>query len=324
MARLTNICFTINNPGDAPIPFDVAKMHYLVYQREIGESGTIHYQGYVELKSATRLAGIKTLLGHLGAHLAQRRGTAKQASDYCKKDDTRAPGHEFIEHGEMKETNPGQRTDIIAFKDAVRAGKRKRELIDDFPMILCRYPRFYDTCRQAERPRRTNENKLEVILLIGPPGCGKTRAVYNKFDAVYQELWTMPISAGSMWFDTYDLQKYVLLDDFAGKVNHFPLTSLLQILDRYPCLVPVKGAFVWWMPNRIYVTTNIYPRDWYGWDDRKIQYRSLSRRFTRVYDFYRHQADPPVGAPRHQPPQSPGEAWMREERPETVETWELE
>lgn len=324
MSRLTNFVFTINNPLMEAIEFNPERMHYLVYQREISESGTPHFQGYCELKTATRFNGIRILLGSDSVHIEQRRGTSREASDYCQKDDTRAPGYVPHVFGEMKETNPGARNDIAAFRDAVVSGKRKRDVEEEFPGILCRYPRYYDTLRGLTRP--TREHELEVILLIGPPGCGKTRAVYHKFANVQDELWEMPISGTTLWFDTYDLHKYVLLDDFAGAVNHFTLTSLLKILDRYPVQVPVKGAHVWWMPNKIYITTNIYPRAWYKWDDREVQYAALARRITRVYDFYRHRADqldPPVGeAPPHgHPVSTTGESWMKEERPTAIAEW---
>ncbi len=85
---IKNICFTINNPGeDDKVLFDPTIMLYLVYQLEVSESGTPHFQGYMELTKAKCLNSIKTMLDCQHAHIETRHknSTAKQASDYCKK-----------------------------------------------------------------------------------------------------------------------------------------------------------------------------------------------------------------------------------------------
>ncbi len=90
MAEYRAVCFTLNNPSD-PIPFDVEKMEYLVYQREVGVNGTPHFQGYCEFKTKKRLAAVKELLGNR-CHIERRFGTQEQAIRYAKKEDTRVAG----------------------------------------------------------------------------------------------------------------------------------------------------------------------------------------------------------------------------------------
>jgi len=284
MARLTNVCFTLNNPGPDPIPFDVEKMHYLVYQREEGQNGTEHYQGYCEFTSALRHNPIKALLGGDRVHIERRRGSAQAAADYCKKGETRMEGETPYEYGEMKVTAPGKRNDLEAFKDEVMSGtKRKRDLIEDHAGTLARYPKFYDTLTSLNRPARVED--LQVILHIGDTGLGKTRKVMDDHRDD-PDFYIAPLSNGTTWFDTYDRHATVLLDDFAGKASHTTLVSLLRLLDRYPVLVPTKGSHTWWLPNKIYVTTNVLPKDWYSWENRGEQYRALARRFTKVILFY--------------------------------------
>jgi len=77
----------------------------------------------------------------------------------------------------------------------------------------------------------------------------------------------------------------VLIDDFSGAASHIRLQNLLRITDRYPMSVPVKGGFVNWAAQRIYITTNIHPRAWYDWSTREEQYTALVRRFTTVVYF---------------------------------------
>ncbi len=274
------VVFTWNNP-DGALYFDPEKMEYLVYQEEIGASGTYHFQGYCELKNRTRMAAIKELLGGPTVHIERRRGTQAEAIAYCKKDDTRIIHTEPYEEGTPR--HQGKRIDLEGFKEAVMHGERKRHLVDDHFGILARYPKFYATLTELNRPRRSSD--LTVTLLYGETGTGKTRHVVDRFGD-NPEFWRTPINNGTPWFDGYDGHTIVLFDDFAGAANHFTLNSLLQLLDRYPIQVPTKGSHTWWMPNEVFITTNILPKDWYKWENRGEQYKALARRISKVLVYF--------------------------------------
>jgi len=258
-------------------------MSYLVYQLEQGENGTIHWQGYVEFKRQTRLTTAKNLLGSNTIHLEARRGTGQEASNYCQKDDSRVQGSVPIILGVIRLPTPGKRNDLLEFKDAVKNGKRKRDLVDNHYGTLARYPKFYNTLTLMNRPRTIEAP--QVILLIGEPGLGKTRYVYERHLAD-DELYVAPLSNGTPWYDEYDGHEAVLLDDFSGSSSHMQLVTLLRLIDRYPVMVPTKGAHCWFQPRTIYITTNILPKDWYKWEDRGVQYLALARRFSKVILFY--------------------------------------
>lgn len=78
--------FTLNNPTEEEEAFirslDDAKerdehaIQYIIYGEEIGESGTRHYQGYVEFSKRVRLSGCRKIFSR--AHWERRRGTALQ------------------------------------------------------------------------------------------------------------------------------------------------------------------------------------------------------------------------------------------------------
>ncbi len=279
MARFRNVCFTLNNPDDM-IMFDDS-MQYLVYQEEIGESGTYHFQGYCEFKEQTRLAAVKAVLGGDSVHIERRRGTAQQAIAYCKDEAKRVPHTQPYEDGTPNQQ--GKRLDLEGFKDEVMGGAKLRDVLDEHFGIIARYPKFYQTLTLLHRPVRTTE--LEVSLFIGDTGLGKTRTVMDQYGAD-TSFYRTPFNNGTMWFDGYDGHTAVLLDDFAGASSHVTLCTLLQLLDRYPLLVPTKGGHTWFMPDKIFVTTNVYPKDWYKWENRGEQYKALARRFHKVRLFY--------------------------------------
>ncbi len=279
-SRMRNVCFTLNNP-DCLIDFNPEEMRFLIYQEEISESGTYHFQGYCEFERAVNLNTAKTLLGGPTVHLEPRRGTAQQAIAYCQKDETRVPYTVPIEEGTPR--TQGKRMDLEGFKDAVQGGAKQRDLVEDHFGVIARYPKFYQTLTMLNRPERTTD--LVVTLHFGDTGLGKTRSVMDEFGAD-PTFYRTPLNNGTMWFDTYDGHSTVLLDDFTGAASHLALCTLLQLLDRYPVLVPTKGSHTWWLPNAVHVTTNILPKDWYKWEGRGEQYKALARRFHKVYLYY--------------------------------------
>ncbi len=286
MARFRNVCFTLNNP-EGLIEFDENEMQYLVYQEEIAASGTYHFQGYCEFLTQVRSNRVKELLGGRTVHIAARRGTQVQAVAYCKREfnedgsDKRLPHTEVHEDGIPREQ--GLRVDLEEFKNAVLGGAKRRDLVDDHCMILAKYPKFYNTLTELHRPHR--EKEPVVTLLIGDTGLGKTRWVHDKFEGD-PDFWIAPLTNGNIWFDTYDGHSIVLIDDFAGRASHFTLGALLQLLDRYTRLVPTKGGHTWWMPDEVYITTNLLPKLWYSWTDRGHQYKALARRIHKVFVYH--------------------------------------
>nr|QGF19391.1 replication associated protein [Antarctic circular DNA molecule] len=115
-----NYCFTWNNPT-SPIALH-EKIGYLIYQEEIGESGTPHYQGYVEFKSKTRITAIKKLgLPWNVCHLEVRRGTQEEAIAYCTKEETRKPDTLPLEFGVKQAA--GKTRKYSAMCNALMAGE---------------------------------------------------------------------------------------------------------------------------------------------------------------------------------------------------------
>ncbi len=307
MARYRNVCWTLNNPV-AMVDFEPLQMEYLVYQEEISESGTYHFQGYCEFTKQKGKNAAKALLGGSTVHIAPRYGTQAEAISYCKEEEKRVAHTEPYEYGEPR--SQGKRIDLEGFRDAVAEGASLRDLLDDHLAIIARYPRFYQTLTAMHRPVRTEQ--LQVTLLIGETGLGKTRYVYEKYQAS-PDFYVTPLNNGTMWYDGYDRHTAVLLDDFSGKSSHISLCSLLRLLDRYPFFVPTKGGHTWWLPNEVFVTTNIFPKDWYSWEGRAEQYKALARRFTKVMLYY-----VPLSANDCGYIEQDLDTWWRENKPDQV------
>lgn len=275
-------CFTYNHPHISANQLLVALsdwgLDYGVFQEEEAPStNTRHFQGYLEFKKKVRVTTLKKLRYGRSMHFEPRRGTREQARDYCMKEDSRVDGpHEF---GVWEPTRQGKRSDLLVACETVKRTMSLVEVADADPVSFVRYNRGLQKLINIQTPTRAEPP--EVSLLFGPPGCGKTRSIRDMEEP--DNLWVAPPGCAMQWFDDYQNQEACLFDDFDGKMSKVPLSSLLQILDRYAIRVAIKGAFVWWTPRRIYVTTNYHPLDWYDWNERRAQYGALYRRFTHVF-----------------------------------------
>ena len=277
--------FTLNNPPlsdpEYQAIFQRLPCSYICFQREVGQQGTPHLQGYLEANKRIRITGLKKFQGLQTAHFEKRRGTREEARDYCLKSDTRHPDSEFWESTDFPNQAQGKRTDLDAVAALIKTGANSRTVSDSFPAAYIKYTRGINALISLQASWR--EDPPEVILLYGPPGTGKTRQVYSS--SAVDSLYTMPLQFKAHWFDGYDGQPDVLWDDFDGRLSSVPLAFILRLIDRYSIRVPVKGGFTLFAPKRIFITSNYHPRDWYDFLERRAQWSALARRFTQVYDF---------------------------------------
>lgn len=264
--RWRNCCFTINNPNKAAdgtyvplcdkLPDSVS---YIVWSLECGENGTFHYQGYLELvkQVESKDAGpIKMILGYPGAHIEKRRGTAREAADYCKKlDETHIDGPwEFgeISHSGMSDCSKLEKEEQNAWIDDLRIGAKQLSAV---PADLIR------ACPMAIKMALTmaplvRREKVDIYYIEGPTGIGKTYNIFERFPKAYRPI----VSGDKVWFDGYDGEDTLLLDELRGNIK---MSFLLQLLDPYPLKVEVKGGMVAAKWTRVFITTNTPPEKWY-------------------------------------------------------------
>jgi len=118
-------------------------MKYLVFGREVGESGTRHLQGYVSFDKPKRFTEALKFFED-GTHIEPTKGTPLQASTYCKKDG------DFEEYG----THPqqGKRTDLDNLKEAIKDGERNPKRLRDAHMAAYKFPQVMQQMLIDYRP----------------------------------------------------------------------------------------------------------------------------------------------------------------------------
>lgn len=255
-------CFTYNNyteEGERQVK--EYRCEYLVYGREIGDSGTPHLQGYIEFKSPKRLATLKKQLPK-EIHWELRKGTKKQAADYCKEDG------DFFEKGEM--TRQGERTDLHRVNELVEEKATLATIAEECPTEFIKYQRGITALRNL-RVLKPRSGPAICVWLWGKTGVGKTRFPFDTHNTVY-------IKDGTMWWDGYDQQEAIVVDDYDGK---WPFRNFLQFLDRYPFQGQVKGGYVNINSPYIYVTCEFPPSSLYS----GTELAQVERRLTGIFHF---------------------------------------
>lgn len=268
MSRARNWCFTLNNPGNDQ--FDHILEHddriYAVCQLEQGEMGTLHIQGYIEFSKPIRFNALKRLEPR--CHWEARKGSRDQARDYCMKEDGRIAGP--WEYGQF-EQECGKRNDIHSVAELVRGGTSIEEIAEQFPGTFVKYHKGFQALSFTLQKKR--DWKTEVIVYWGDPGTGKSRKAHEENPGAYWK----PVGD---WWDGYNGQDVVIIDDFQGWIQY---SKLLQLMDRYPMAVEVKGGTVQFLAKKIIFTSNLPWDQWYQSD--RINQEAIRRRIDHIEHF---------------------------------------
>lgn len=281
--QVRNWCFTINNPEQTDDEFHatleqlqrsgVAK--YAVWQRERGEEGTVHIQGFVSF-SRSRDLGFCSRHIDRRAHFEPAKGTPAQNKAYCNKTDTRLDGHDPHEHGECP-VGQGQRSDLARVGKRIREGETVSgialEFDDDFSTLL-RNRRHFEWLELQLNKRHCQEKT--VLWIHGPTGTGKSRLCHDTYPNAF---WKLP---NCKWFDGYGGEDVVILDDYRESWNDFGYSVLLRITDRYPVMVEVKGGSMPLRAKTIVITSNHPPRNAFDLDPAHENIDQLLRRITEI------------------------------------------
>ena len=259
MQKARNYCFTLNNYTEEELThLEDFGGQYIIFGFEEGSQGTKHLQGYCEYENPVTLGRLKKDISDR-VHIEKRRGTQEQAIKYCKKDGN------WWEKGEKK---PGQgyRTDLEEVAADVQGGKSLQEIAEEHPVQWIKYNRGITSLRNTEK--RAKWRDVEVVVYWGETGTGKTREAMKE-ESIYK---LNQNSNGTLWFDGYDGEKTLLLDDFYGWIKW---GELLTLLDGYEYRCQVKGGHVWANWTKVIITSNKHPEKWYDRTDKEALWRRI-------------------------------------------------
>lgn len=266
MARARSFVFTLNNyTSEEEEVVKAWDCRYLIFGKEIGESLTPHLQGYVSFACQKTMSALKKYSQR--AHWEIARGTPKQAADYCCKDG------DVFEKGDrpMSDKEKGEcgKQSIKERWDLAKAGS--------FEQLPPECIKTYEYIRRRSYVP-TDRTELENIWIQGPSGCGKSRFCRDNYPVFYSK----PMSK---WWDGYDLEDVVVLDDFDPKHAEY-LTYFLKVwADHYAFNAEVKGGMLKIRPKTVVVTSQYRIEDCFVDPESRD---AITRRF-KVVDMFPEQ-----------------------------------
>lgn len=246
----TRWCFTLNNYQDG----DVQKLRdlgnccrYLVFGREVGDSGTPHLQGFVIFDACVRIRAAKRALGDR-CHVEPARGTSQQASNYCKKEG------DFEEFGSVP--NPQGKTNRFdSFKEWVLQQPTKPTaalVATEFPSIYMQYgrcmewidliyPNQFEMGGEYREHQRALADELgqppndrQIIFIVDPRGgTGKSWFIKKWLSEHGDETQVLSIGKRDDLAHAINERKSIFLFDLPRSQSEYLQYSILeQLKDR--------------------------------------------------------------------------------------------
>nr|QTE03493.1 MAG: replication-associated protein [Fringilla montifringilla CRESS-DNA-virus sp.] len=241
-------------------------VRYAIYGDEIcPKSGRRHWQTYIELNAPQRFSWVKNTYGQT-AHVSPKKKTREQARDYCKKDG------KFEEYGKWIK-GQGHRTDLDDLIEDIAQGANVDEIIENHPREYLRYPKgINDMVNSHVKINAPKWRNVEVILITGPTGCGKTREAMENGVTHVQDAYDLK------WWDGYHKDEVILLDEYD---NDNDIKKELRLLDGHKKRLEIKGGTTYAYFTKVYITTNlkiheIHPKA------KPEHRRALFRRFSKI------------------------------------------
>jgi len=234
-------CFTLNNyTADEEANLRTLDPLYLIYGKEIGDSGTPHLQGCVYFKNAKTLSATKKYFGTNRIHLEITQGIPQQASDYCRKENG-----EIYEYGQCPAQ--GKRNDLDEIREVIKTTGKMSEVVT--------VATSYQSVKMAEQILKYHEPKRNwkptVEWYYGGTGTGKSHAAHGLLEDPYVALET------AKWWDGYDAHENVIIDDMRKDFCKFHV--LLRLLDRYAVAIETKGGTRQFLAKHIIITSCYHP-----------------------------------------------------------------
>lgn len=259
--------FTVNNYTERDIAWAKSiEAKCMTVSKEVGESGTPHLQGRVIFKRNYRLAQLKKLHGKANWLIM----IDENDNNYVRKVDSDI----IIDYDHRRQ---GARTDLNEIKDEIMKGKSVDDIALENPQLYHQYGRTLEKLEDLKCKNKFRTEMTEGIWIHGETGTGKSHLAFEDYNENTHYLWNN-IDKG--WWDGYNGQETVILNDFRGEI---PYGTLLQLIDRWPFNVPRRSRKpVPFLAKKIIITSSLPPDKIYKNRDAEDKIEQLLRRLKII------------------------------------------
>lgn len=268
--RARRFVFTINNYSDDELQRVSSRFQFnsdqytdaqraaaisvrcLVAEKETGEQGTPHIQGYVEFDDRIYRRTLESLLGGR-AYIDLAGGNRADNIRYCTKE-----GEEHLIINYFRNEVERQRTQRIMQNENLKktADEKAVEILEDIaeltePEFEAKHPSFYlrsyskykeiqHVKKQKTQSTYNGALNMKNFWIYGPTGTGKSR--FARGNLPIHEIYSKAVNK---WWNGFDGQKRVIIDDWPSlEIGNCLVQHLKVWSDRYPFTAEMKGAHI--------------------------------------------------------------------------------
>ncbi len=225
-----------------------SQIRYAAYVVEQGDKGgKTHIQGFIHFQRPVALTTIKNRLKSNSIHIEWVMND-EAAVHYCTKPHDgcsckhckKGEGKRLygpVEIGEMPDY--GSKTSespTEMLTKMIEQGLTDEQIAENAPWAILRHSRGIAALRFALTKQKSKQwRNVEVILLTGDAGTGKTAwAIEDSEDGYFKP----DLSKKEIWFDGYQGERTLILDDFRG--SSCKIEQLLKLLDGHQLSIPSR------------------------------------------------------------------------------------
>lgn len=291
-SRSRNWFITLNNPDAWLAVWEWEHIQHAVWQLEMGDSGTVHYQMFLNFKKKMSSDEVHKLDG-------MARCTAKVCMDvkgsiiYCSKVKSRLEGpYWYPNEAKVKSyglgSDRGKRTDLNTLARDVIAGITDEELALTMPGHLLRFSNHIDALRIKFPVARRNSDRIDAVCYIGPTGTGKSHRLRRECPEGSEWFWANK----GKWYDGYRGQPGIVFDEFDGSWMSYG--DAKRLLDGGPMRVERKGGFLDMLATKFRFSSNHKPCNWWRTRPGKVPWAQdpLERRLRTIRLMTERYVDP--------------------------------
>ncbi|UYD39163.1 MAG: replication associated protein [Wigfec virus K19_513] len=282
---------------------------YGIYQLELCPSTQKeHQQAWIYLNKKKTFGGIRKICikaGLTSPHIERQRGTNDEARKYCMKEASRKPDSLPMEYGEVPNER-GEQNVLKPMWKAIKDGKTKKEIMTEFPEEYSRYRNGVNDLLTSRDHGEGKQRKMPIVIVIwGDTGTGKSHLAHDIM--MSETVPFMMVQGGEppaggvsvtgvsqkyasatyegIYLNGYNGEKKMIINEFTGQI---PLEKLLQICDKWPYTVNIKGGSTPMNAELIVLTSPIHPKFWY---DPNIEKGQLARRINKTIELKKIQIE---------------------------------
>ena len=241
--------YTLNNPTQEDLDhwpnIPAVKQH--ICGMETGNSGTPHFQGFIEFKNAKTMQAVKKAMYNNTVHLEHPVSSDWHNWNYCMKDNSI-----IVQVGEMppEPVHSNSHSDWDFVLDQAQRGRTMLDILENKPHLGRYVSAINRVVSEVETQTQDAWRTLDVTYITGPAGVGKSRAIMEKHghEQVYR------ITDKKNPWDGYRGQPVVVFEEYR---SNYGIENMLNWLDGYPIMLPCRYANRPARFTTVYLVTNL-------------------------------------------------------------------